>query len=491
MAGNPFHSLASKRDVSRASRGATVALTSVAFFMVALDLLVVITALPAMQRDLGASLSLLEWTINAYTLPYAAGIITAAALGDRLGRRRIFVAGLLLFTAASAGAALAPSAGLLIAARAVQGVGAAMVMPLSLTILTAAFPPERRGAIVGIWGGIAGVAVASGPLVGGAVTEGLDWHWIFWLNVPIGIIAAFFARARLAETYGPPTRLDLPGVGLASAGSLGIAWGLVQATEAGWSSPEVIGALALGILLLTGFLAWEGHVSEPMLPLRLFGQPGFAAAGATTFLMIAALSGAAFLVTGYFQFAEGDSPFETGLRLLPWTGTPIVVAPLAGAVSDRIGRRPVMTAGMLLQGAGLAWIAALATGDAAYRDMVPALVTAGVGVSMALPTTATAMVGAASAEDEGKASGVNGTLQRYGSVFGIALVSAVFAVNGDLGTAAGFMAGFPPALAVAAGFSLIGAVSALGVARRGDLEPRRSPEPLGGSPPHASPQSKS
>jgi EmrB/QacA subfamily drug resistance transporter len=455
------------QDAPRPSRPWTVVLTSVAFFMVALDLLVVITALPAMQRDLGASLSTLEWTINAYTLPYAAGIITAAALGDRLGRRRVFVAGLLLFTAASAASALAPSGELLIAARAIQGIGAALVMPLSLTILSAAFPPERRGAIIGIWGGIAGLAVASGPLVGGAVTEGLDWHWIFWLNVPIGLVAAFFARSRLAETYGPPTRLDLPGVGLVSAGAIGVVWGLVRATDVGWGSVEVIGALGLGVVLLIGFLAWEGRASEPMLPLRLFGNPGFAAASATTFLMIASLSAAAFLISQYFQLAQGHSPFETGLRLLPWTGTPMIVAPLAGALSDRIGRRSVMTTGMLLQAAGLAWFAALAPTGAPYAELVPALIVAGVGVSMALPTTVTAMVGAVTVADTGKAAGVNSTLQRFGSLFGIALASAVFAANGDLGTATGFVAGFQPALAVAAGFSMIGAATALGVVLRG------------------------
>jgi EmrB/QacA subfamily drug resistance transporter len=486
MASNGLNTLALKRDVPRPSRAATVALTSVAFFMVALDLLVVLTALPAMQRDLGASLATLEWTINAYTLPYAAGIITAAALGDRLGRRRIFVAGLLLFTAASAGAALAPSAELLIAMRAIQGVGAALVMPLSLTILTAAFPPERHGAIIGIWGGIAGLAVASGPLVGGAVTEGLDWQWIFWLNVPIGLVAALLARTRLGESYGPPTRLDLPGVGLVSAGSLGVVWGLVRATEVGWSSPEVIGTLVLGIVFLIGFLAWEGRASEPILPLRLFGTPGFTAASVTTFLMIAALSAAAFLITAYFQFAQGNSPFETGLLLLPWTGTPIIVAPLAGALSDRIGWRPVMTTGMLLQGAGLAWFAGLATVGAYYAALVPALVVAGIGVSMALPTTATAMVSAASTADMGKASGVNSTLQRFGSVFGIALASAVFAANGVLGTAAGFQAGFQPALAVAAGFSLIGALTAMGVARRRHHDLRRPIETVRVDVPQAS-----
>ena len=466
-------------DIPQPSRIATVLLTSVAFFMVALDILVVMTALPTIQRDLGASLSTLEWTINAYTLPFAAGIITAAALGDRLGRRRMFVAGLLVFSAASAGAALAPSAELLIAARALQGVGAALIMPLSLTILMAAFPPERRGAVVGIWGGIAGLAFVSGPIVGGAVTEGLDWPWIFWLNVPIGLVAAFLARTRLAESHGPSTRLDLPGVALVSAGAISVVWAFVRATEVGWSSLEVPGALAVGVVLLIGFLAWERHLAEPMLPLRLFGNPGFTAAGATTFLMYTALSGATFLITGYLQFARGNSPFETGLQLLPWTVTAMIVAPIAGALSDRVGPEPVMTAGMLVQGAGLAGVAAVAVAGGSYEALVPGLVAAGVGIAMALPTTTTAMISSVPAEEMGKASGVNSTLQRFGSAFGIAAVSAVFAANGDLGTASGFEAGFQPALAVAAAFSLIGAASALSVARarHRDVSGPREPVP--------------
>jgi MFS family permease len=253
----------------RPRRGWALALTSVAYFMVVLDALVVIAALPAIGRDLGGGMATLQWTVNAYTLTFAAGIITAAALGDRLGRRRVFAAGLALFTAASAACALAPSADLLVAARAIQRVGAAIVMPLSLTILTTAFPAQRRGAIVGIWGGIAGIAVASGPLVGGAVTQGLDWHWIFWVNVPIGLVATVLSVRRLAESRGPATRLDLPAVALVSGGATGIIWALVRANEVGWFSLEIIAALSLGIGLLAGFVAWERRAPAPMLPLRL------------------------------------------------------------------------------------------------------------------------------------------------------------------------------------------------------------------------------
>jgi len=453
----------------------TLGLTAVAFFMVALDALVVVTALPAIQRDFRAGLSTLEWTVNSFTLAFAAGIVTAAALGDRLGRRLIFAIGLLVFTAASAACALAPSAGLLIAARAVQGLGAAMVMPLSLTILASAFPPERRGSIVGIWGGIGGLAVASGPLVGGAVTQGLDWHWIFWVNVPIGVVATMLALRRLAETYGPATQLDLPAVGLVSGGAIALVWGLIRAGDVGWSSTQVVAALTLGLLLLAAFLAWERRVADPMLPLRLFRSRAFAAANVTGFLMAGAIFSAAFLISQYLQFALGYSPLETGLRLLPWTATPLLVAPAAGMVSDRIGARPVLATGMLLQGIGLGWFATVAALGVGYGQLVIPLIVAGIGISMALPIAPTAVLSAVSPSDIGKASGVNSTLQRFGSAFAIAVAAAVFAANGHLGSAVSFTAGFRPAMAVVAGLSLAGAVTALAV---GDRRRASGVEPL-------------
>ena len=444
----------------------TLALTAIAFFMVALDALVVVTALPAIQRDLHAGLSTLEWTVNAFTLAFAAGIITAAALGDRLGRRRIFTLGLTLFTIASAACAIAPTAGLLVAARAVQGLGAAMVMPLSLTLLASAFPPERRGAIIGIWGGIGGLAVASGPLVGGAVTQGLDWHWIFWVNVPIGVVATVLARFRLAESRGPATRLDLPAATLVSSGAVAIVWGLIRSGDVGWGSAQVVASLIGGVILVGAFLAWEWRATDPMLPLRLFGSRSFAAANLTGFLMAGAIFSAAFLMSQYFQFALGYSPLATGLRLLPWTATPLLIAPLAGVLADRIGARPVLAVGMLLQGVGLAWIAAVAAAGEGYIDLVIPLVIAGVGISMALPVAPTAVLSAVHPQDMGKASGVNSTLQRFGAAFAIAIAAAVFAANGHLGTPISFTAGFRPALALVAGLSAVGAVTALAVGGR-------------------------
>jgi EmrB/QacA subfamily drug resistance transporter len=446
---------------ARPSPAWTLALTSVAFFMVILDALVVVTALPSIHRDLGATLSTLEWTVNAFTLAFAAGIITAAALGDRFGRVRIFNIGLSVFTLASAACAVAPNATVLIAARTIQGIGAAMVMPLSLTILMSAFPAERRGTIVGIWGGLGGLGVASGPLVGGALTQGLDWHWIFWINVPIGVVAVALCRLRLTESNGPATKIDLPAVALVSGAALAIVWGLVRAGEGGWQSPVVLAALFAGLVLTAGFVAWERRAAAPMLPLRLFRSQAFAAANATGFLMSGAIFSAAFLISQYLQFALGFSPLATGLRILPWTAAPLVVAPLAGVLADRIGTRPVMAAGMLLQGVGLGWFAMLATTNATYGELVIPLVVAGIGISMALPIVPTAIMSSVAPMDMGKASGVNSTMQRFGAAFAVAIATAVFASNGHIGTATSFAAGFRPAMEVVAGLSLLGAVTAL------------------------------
>ena len=455
--------------------GWALALTSVAFFMTALDTLVVITALPAIHASLGGSVSTLEWTVNAYTLTLAAGIITAAALGDRFGRRRMYVAGLLLFTAASAACALAPSAGLLIGARAVQGLGAALITPLSLTILASAFPAERRGTVVGIMGAIGGLAIAGGPLVGGAVVDGLGWHWIFWLNVPIGLAAAALAMSRLPESRGPSARLDLPGAAMATAGAVALAWGLVRTTDVGWASPQVIGALMLAALLIAGFIAWERRASEPMLPLRLLRIPAFAAANATGFLMFASITSAAFLMAQYFQLGLGYSPLGAGLRFLPWTLTPLLIAPAAGALADKIGSRPLMVLGLAMQGAGLAWIALGATSTTSYGRFVLPLIAAGVGISMAIPTVPTTALNAVPPADMGKASGVQNTLQRFGAVFGVAIVAAVFSANGHLGSPATLISGFRPALAAAAGLSALGALVALGAGAR-HRSPSASPE---------------
>src|SRR5438309_836665 len=322
---------------SRSTTLWTFAITSVALFMVTLDNLVVTSALPVIRRNLHASLSQLEWTVNAYTLTFAVLLLTGAALGDRLGRRLMFSVGIAIFTLSSAAAALAPSATTLDVARAAQGVGGAIVTPLTLTLLSAAMPRERRGLALGAWGGIGGLAVAIGPLVGGAVVQGISWQWIFWLNVPIGLVVAPLALFKLRESRGPADRLDLPGLGLASAGLFGIVWGLVRGNSVGWGTVEIVGALVTGFALLAAFVAWELRTDHPMLPMRFFRNRTFALANVASLFMFFGMFGSIFFIAQFFQTVQGLSPFQSGLRILPWTAMPMLVAPIAGAVSDRIG----------------------------------------------------------------------------------------------------------------------------------------------------------
>jgi EmrB/QacA subfamily drug resistance transporter len=443
-----------------------LALTSTAYFMVVLDALVVITALPQMQRDLHADLASLQWTVNSYGIAFAAGIITAAALGDRFGRRRVFNLGLMLFTLSSAACALAPDIAALVVARTVQGLGAAVVLPLSLTILTTAYPPQRRGLIVGVYGGLAGLAVAAGPIVGGVVAERLDWHWIFWLNVPIGLAAVALGTRLLPESRGAAERLDPVGVALVSTGVIGLVWALVRANDVGWSSPEILGTLLAGTILLVAFVAWEQHVPAPMVPMRLFRSRAFALGNVTTFLMSGATFAAAFLIIQEFQFARGYSPISTGVRLLPFFATPMVVSPLAGTLSDRIGRRPIMVTGLALQAAGYAWVAMRSSLATSWVDQVLALLVAGIGISMALPTVPTTVLNAVRPAEMGKASGVNYMAQRFGAVFSIAIASAVFAAHGHLGNPAAVTAGFRPALWCCVIFALLAAVTSVAITAR-------------------------
>jgi EmrB/QacA subfamily drug resistance transporter len=445
--------------------------------MTALDALVVATALPRIQESLHVGFASLQWTVNSYNIAVAAGIICGAALGDRFGRRRLFVLGLLLFTVASAACALAPDAGLLIAARTIQGLGGAIVLPLSLTILTDAFPVERRATVVGVYGGLAGLAIALGPIVGGVVTEGLDWHWIFWLNVPIGLLAIVLAPRFLPETFGSTAPIDLPGVGLITVGVVGLVWGLVRANDAGWGSVEIVSTLAVGIAALCAFVVWESRAPHPMLPLRLLAIRPFAAGNAAAFFSMGSISAGSFLTTQYFQFGLGYSPLQTGLRLLPFFATPMFIAPLAGAVSGRLGLRPVIALGLALLGAGFAWVALIASLHPSYPEIVIALVIAGVGVSMSLPTVPTAVLGAVEPSEMGTASATNNMMQRFGAVFGIAVASSVFSTYGKLGSPASFTDGFRPAVAVAAVLALLGALAGLAVSVR--VRPTAELQPAG------------
>jgi EmrB/QacA subfamily drug resistance transporter len=444
----------------------TFAITSLALFMVTLDNLVVTTALPVIREDLHSGLSGLEWTVNAYTLTFAVLLLTGAALGDRFGRRRMLAIGLGIFTLASAAAALAPSIAALDAARAVQGLGGALVMPLTLTILSAAVPPERRGLALGAWGGISGLAVALGPLVGGAVVSGISWHWIFWLNVPIGLALAPLALMRLEESFGPSTRFDLPGVGLASAGLFGIVWGLVRGNSVGWSSPEIVGALTVGAALLGAFVWWELRTAAPMLPMRFFRNRTFALANISSLFMFFGMFGSIFLLAQFFQTVQGYSPLQSGLRILPWTAMPIVVAPIAGALSDRVGGEKLMGLGLALQAVGLAWIASVSTPTTPYSALVIPFILSGAGMALFFAPVANVVLSSVAPEEEGQASGANNAVRELGGVFGVAVLASLFARYGGYTSGAAFVDGMTPAVYVGAAIVALGSVAAFAIKRR-------------------------
>jgi EmrB/QacA subfamily drug resistance transporter len=444
----------------------TFVITSIALFMATLDNLVVTTALPVIRKDLHASLEGLEWTVNAYTLTFAVLLLTGAALGDRFGRRRLFVIGMGIFTAGSVAAALAPTVNALIAARSIQGVGGAIVTPLTLTILSAAVRPERRGLALGAWGAIGGLAVALGPLVGGAIVQGIAWQWIFWLNVPIGVLVIPLAAARLDETYGPSKRLDLPGLGLASAGLLGIVWGLVRGNSVGWSSAEIVATLAAGAVGVAAFVVWELRASAPMLPMRFFRDRTFTLANVASLLMFFGMFGSIFLLVQFFQTVQAYSPLQSGLRILPWTAMPIFVAPIAGALSDRIGGGRIMAVGLALQAAGLAWIAAVSTPTVAYADLVAPFFLSGIGMALFFAPVANVVLSAVRPEEQGQASGANNAIRELGGVFGVAVLASIFSTAGGYGSGQSFVDGMGPAVWVGAGLVGVAAVAALAIPRR-------------------------
>src|SRR3954447_19623694 len=440
---------------------ATFAITSLALFMTSLDNLVVTTALPVIKESLGASLSQLEWTVNAYTLTFAVLLLTGAALGDRFGRKRVFTIGVALFTSASAFAALAPTGDILVIARAIQGVGAAIVLPLTLTILSDAVPAERRGVALGAWGAIAGLAIALGPLVGGAIVEGLSWQFIFWLNVPLGIILVPLAARYLRETYGPDGALDLPGLGLASGGLFALVWALIHGNEQGWTSTEIVGAFVAAAVLLVSFVVWEARTPNPMLPLRFFRSRAFSAANAVSLLMSFGLFGSIFLLAQFFQLVQGYSPLEAGVRTLPWTLMPIFVAPIAGILSDRIGSRPLLVVGMVLMSLGLAWLAIVSTPTVEYLVMVPAFIISGIGMSLFFAPTANLVLSSVAPAEEGRASGANNTIREIGGVFGVAVLASIFSAKGGYASPQSFVDGMVPAVWVGAVVLAVAVVVAL------------------------------
>jgi EmrB/QacA subfamily drug resistance transporter len=444
----------------------TFAITSIALFMVSLDNLVVTTAIPSIRVDLGASLEQLEWTVNAYTLTFAVLLLTGAALGDRFGRRLLFSIGVVVFTLGSVVAAVAPSAEVLNAGRAVQGLGGAIVMPLTLTLLSAAVAPEKRGLAIGAWGGIGGLAIAIGPLVGGAIVEGIAWQWIFWLNVPIGIALVPLALLRLRESRGPSGRLDLVGLGLASGGLLGVVWGLVRGNADGWTSPGVVVPIALGVALLAAFVAWELRAPAPMLPMRFFRSRAFTLGNTAGFLMFFGMFGAIFLLVQQLQAAQGYGPLAAGAAILPWTLAPMFISPWVGTLADRFGEKPFIVAGLALQAGGLAWLAALASPTTAYTSLVAPFILSGVGMSLVFAPSASLILRSVSPREEGQASGALQTIRELGGVFGVAVLASIFSQNGGFETPQAISDGVGPAVFVGAGLVALAAIAALGLPGR-------------------------
>ena len=446
--------------MTRATTLWTFAITSIALFMVSLDNLVVSTAVPVIREDLHASLQDLEWTVNAYTLTFAVLLLTGAALGDRFGRRLMFSIGVAIFTLGSVAAAVAPNVEMLNISRAVQGLGGAIVMPLTLTILSAAVPPGKRGLALGAWGGIGGLAIALGPLVGGAVVQGFSWQWIFWLNVPIGVLLVPLALSRLQETRGSAGKLDLPGVGLVSAGLFGIVWGLIRGNGQGWASAEIASALGVGALLVALFVGWELRTRAPMLPIRLFRSAAFSLANLASLFMFFGMFGSIFLLTQFFQTVQGYSPLGSGLRILPWTLAPMFIASVAGALSDRISSKLILGTGLSLQAVSLAWIASLSTPTTPYGELVVPFILAGVGMALFFAPMANVVLSAVRPQEEGQASGANNAIRELGGVFGVAVLASIFAHSGGYASAETFTDGMNSAVYVGAAVVGLGAIAA-------------------------------
>jgi EmrB/QacA subfamily drug resistance transporter len=433
--------------------------TSLASFMIALDAMVITTAFATIRTEFGTSVETLQWTVNAFNLAFAVLLLTGAALGDRFGRRRMFASGIALFVAASVACALAPTAAWLIVSRAMQGAGAALVMPLAMAILSGAFAKEERGRALGIFSGITGCALIIGPAVGGFLTASLGWRFIFWINLPIGIVLIALAFTRLRESLGPQAKLDVPALTLVAAAALALVWGLMRGNQMGWASVEVTGALTLGVLFSLGFIAWEQRASAPMIPLQLFAERPFTAGVVSSFLFYAAMYGVLFLLPQFLQVTLGFGPLGAGLRLLPWTSTLFLTAPIAGAAVKKFGERRLVVTGLLMQTAGLGWIAFEVGAGASYPVMIAPLILAGVGVSMAMPAAQNAILGSVAVTEMGKASGIFNMGRFLGGMFGIALLVAAFSAHGAADTPAHFRSGFAVAMMVAGMLSLLAAIA--------------------------------
>ena len=444
----------------------TLGVAGTGSFMVVLDLLAVSTALPEIHSNLHASVGTLAWTVNAYTLSFAVFLITAAALGDRWGRRNLYAGGLALFAFSSVACALAPDTATLLAARVVQGAGAAVIMPLALALLNAGFPPQRRGWAMGIYGSIAGLGTVAGPVLGGALTQALSWRWIFWINVPVGLLAVCAVLRFVADSRGTRRPIDPLALLLAIVSALGIVWAIVRAATTGWSDRAVLGALAIGLVALGALLAWQRRASHPMIPLRLFRSSAFCAGNAAIFAQNASLTAAVFFTAQFFQNAQGYGPLSAGLRMLPVGAVPLLTAARSGAMADRFGPRPLVLTGLALQAVGIAALASLGAPHRSYLVLAGPLVLLAVGLTLALPALTKAVVGSVEPGDIGVASGLFTTLRQLGGAFGVAVTTTAFTAAGGYGGPASVASGYEGAMYVAAALGALGAFTALGLRTR-------------------------
>ena len=433
---------------------------SIPMFMASLDNLVVTNALPVIRTNLGATLEELTWTVNAYTLTFASCILMSSALADRFGRRRVFLLGIFVFTASSAWCGISDNIGTLITARTLQGIGGSAVMPLSLALLSTSVPERMRATAIGIWGGVAGLGVALGPLIGGAVVEGMTWHAIFWINVPFGLLCIPLVWITIPESRGRPEPLDFLGLALVGIGLFGITYGIVRGNDAGWTSAEVLTGLIGGVALIVIFIWWESHAASPLLPLRLFSNRSFSMANIVGFLFFFGIFGAIFILIQFLQVVQGANPLEAGLMTMPWTLAPLIVSPLAGLLTSRVGTRPVIVAGMALMSIGLLWIGAILDPGVEYIYSVPLYMAAGVGMGMVFAPIATATLQGMVPEDRATASGTNMTIRQVGIELGGATLTAIFtALDGTL-TPTGFTDAASPAILTGAAALVLGTFAA-------------------------------
>jgi EmrB/QacA subfamily drug resistance transporter len=445
----------------------TLAAVSFGLFMIMLDNTVVNVALPSIQRELGVGLSELEWIVTGYALSFAALMLTGGKLADMVGRRRIFVLGIVVFTAASFLCGIAESSELLIGARVLQGVGAALMNPATLSIISATFPPAQRGMAIGIWAGVSALALAIGPLVGGLLTEHLSWHWIFFVNVPVGAVAIAASYLLITESKDETHEsLDLPGLATSALGLFALTYGLIEANEHGWTSALILGSFAVAVLALTSFVLIEKRRRSPMLDLSLFRSGTYTGANVAMLLVALAMFGVFFFVSLYMQNVLGYSAVQAGAAFLPMTILIILVAPIAGKLSDKYGSRWLMTGGMVLLGIQLLYLSQLGT-DADFWDLLPGFVTGGLGMALAMTPTAAAATRAVPVHKSGVGSAVLNAMRQVGGSIGVALVGAIVAheASGKAGIE-GFMAGFERALFVAALIAFVGSIVAFVLVRQ-------------------------